>query len=115
MLPPFGLSTYKSDAVFPDSLKNYLPKVLGTFSRFDFQSRDSLFVLIKTFRIADNFVYDVETEFAVQLALNISASFYSIHNEKYYKLFSINSILTEPVYQGHEKKLNMKRVQEQYP
>src|SRR5215213_8946231 len=47
------LPSNKRNAVFPDSLHNYLPAFFKTFIHTDSVQKDKLFVLVKQFRIAD--------------------------------------------------------------
>lgn len=99
-ITPFDFSMYvfKRDAVFPDALTTYLPRFLETFLQTDNSQPDELMVLVKRFRIADYCSYGEANNADVDLTLNLSLSFYALHNERYYKLFSVDKIDAHTIY-----------------
>jgi hypothetical protein len=99
------ISSDKSAAVFPDSLKRYLKVFLGKFLQTDPDSKDTLLILVKTFRISD-FLQSTVDAYGVEikLTLNFSASFFSNRNGLNHRLFSIDDVLMKYVDWIHEKK-----------
>ena len=93
----FGVSITKTNAVFPDSLKHYLPLVLNNIIQLDSAAPNKLFILIKRFRIAEYFHNTISGSFAPQLSLNISASFYAANGPALTRLFSIDDLLSTAV------------------
>jgi hypothetical protein len=87
----------KRAADFPDSLRNYLPKVIASFSERSDTSSESLFILIKKFRIAENLMSSVQETINNYLTLNLSASFYSLKDGKCTRLFSVDDVFMENV------------------
>lgn len=106
----FGISGQKINAVFPDSLKNYLPLVLSTILGLDTASPDKLMVLVKRFRITDYFQNGIKGNFQPQLVLSISASFYAEKGARLYKLFSVDDVVLKNIVElrGRNEKASQK-------
>lgn len=99
------ISAEKYDAKFPDSFHTYFSKFLNTFIKSDPQGKDQLIVLIKQFRIADHFLRGIEADpVEIEFTLKISASFYALHENKCFKLFSVDNILLHNIEKTHERK-----------
>ena len=100
------VSDKKHDADFPDSLNRYLPLFLKTIFRTDSSRQEKLMILIKKFRIADHFSkgLDNDDRIEIETTLNISASFFAVRNNNYYKLFSVENVLAHNIYKPHERK-----------
>ena len=90
-----GISEGRMEAIFPDSLKTYLPEALNNVLQLDRSSPDTLVILIKTFRLVDYIVDEVVNKYDPKLLLNLSASFYNLNSNNYRKIFSIDDILDQ--------------------
>lgn len=100
-----SISTEKFDAKFPDSFPAYFSKFLKTFIELEPSNKDQLIILIKQFRIADHFVRGIKADpVEVEQTLKISASFYALHGNRCFKLFSVDNILLHNIQKFHERK-----------
>jgi hypothetical protein len=100
-----SISFEKSDTKFPHAFDTYFPGFLKTFIKTESSSKDQLLVLVKQFRIADHFLRGIESDpIEIELTLRISASFYALHDNRYYKLFSVDNILLHHIEKPHERK-----------
>jgi len=99
------LSFEKFNTIFPDSFHTYLPAFLSSFIKTDASNKDQLIVLVKQFRIADHILKGIESNpLEVEMILKISASFYALHDNKCYKLFSVDNLLMQHIEKLHERK-----------
>ncbi|HWJ26019.1 MAG TPA: hypothetical protein VNS32_05720 [Flavisolibacter sp.] len=80
----------KLEAVFPDSLKTYLPLAIEKVARLDKNNDDTLVLLVKRFRLAERFEDEIANAFRPELYLNISLSFYELKGDDYHKISSID-------------------------
>ncbi len=103
-----GITKGKAEAVFPDSLKVYLPVVLSRIVQLKDSSSDTLAILVKRFRLVDYVVRTGPDEYEPQLLLNIAASFYVLNNNLYRKIFSIENIFDQPF--DKSKYINKKNI-----
>lgn len=95
----------KFDAKFPESFTDYFPKFLNTFIKLEPSSKDQLIILMKQFRIADHLLRGIETDqLEVELTLRMSASFYALHDDRCFKLFSVDNLLLHHIEKLHERK-----------
>ncbi|MDB5205538.1 MAG: hypothetical protein JWR72_613 [Flavisolibacter sp.] len=101
------LTTTKRDVVFPDSLKNYLPYIIKSFSTLSDTSSKNLYILVKKFRVAENFMTSIQGTLNNYFTLNISASFYAIQNDQYKKLFSIEDVFLHDIDIESDVKLSL--------
>jgi hypothetical protein len=88
-------SQYTEQAVFPDSLRNYLPLAFNNIVDLEKNNTDTLVLLVKQFRLTDQIYNDINQTQDPESILNISTSFYSLNNGRYYRLFSIDNILSQ--------------------
>lgn len=88
-------SQYTVQAVFPDSLRNYLPIAFSNIAALEKTSTDTLVLFVKQFRLTDHIFNDINQTQDPESILNVSASFYSLSGDKYYRLFSIDNILSQ--------------------
>jgi hypothetical protein len=88
-----AITQYKEQAVFPDSLKNYLPQYCSRILQWDKTSSDTLVMLVKQFRITDHLFNTINGVLEPSSVLNLSISFYGLRNQKYYRLFAIDQVL----------------------
>lgn len=103
-----GMHSFKKRiAVFPDSLHTYLQQMIARFSQLDPTSEESVFILIKKFRIAENYTTSVQQTINTYLNLNLSMSFYKVKDGRYYKLFSLDDVLNEFVDVDFDVKLSL--------
>jgi hypothetical protein len=96
----------KRKAVLPDSLHLYLPQMIKTFSELNDSSHSSLLILVKKFRVAENFISSVKDNFNNNLTLNLSVSFYKVDGTQCSRLFGIDDILLENIDIDSDKKIN---------
>ena len=101
----YGPSFEKFNTNFPDSFHNYFPKFLSTFIKTETAAKDQLIVLVKQFRIADHMVKGIESNpVEMEMILRVSASFYALHDNKCYRLFSVDNLLMQHIEKIHERK-----------
>ena len=96
----------KNKVVFPDSLHLYLPQFIKSFSDLSDTSQSTLLILVKKFRIAENFISGVKDNLNNYLTLNLSLSFYKMDGTQCAKLFSVDDILMENIDIGSDIKIN---------
>ncbi len=109
-----GFHSFKKKAAnFPDSLHRYLPELIKGFTALDPSKEETLFILIKKFRVAENYVTSVQETINDYLTLNLSASFYSVKDGRYTKLFSIDNLQSEFVDMDADVKISFQHIKTQ--
>jgi hypothetical protein len=90
-LQPEQIAVAKMEVAFPDSLNDYLPKILERLVKLDDGSNDKLVVLIKQFRFADQF--GKKPPRGPFVILNASILFYKNSGDSLYRLSSFEGLL----------------------
>jgi hypothetical protein len=111
----------QAKASFPDSLHHYLPLLLQKIAHFNVESKDTLVLLIKQFRISDRIYNSINRQFEPELLLRLSFSAYSKTENQLRRIYSIDDLLLEKipddrilkpeVMDGFRKELLMKMLQ----
>ncbi|RYZ57299.1 MAG: hypothetical protein EOO14_11145 [Chitinophagaceae bacterium] len=82
-------------AVFPDSLCRYLPEVFQRFVTLDATANDTLVLLIKQFRVSEQFFNPINLQFEPTLLLRLSLSAFQAKEGQLSKLFSVDDLLSQ--------------------
>lgn len=97
----------KRKVVFPDSLQTYLPQLIKTFAELNDSNQSSLLILVKKFRIAENFTSSVKDNLNNYFTLNLSLSFYKVDGDQCTRLFGVDDVLMENVDIASDIKISM--------
>lgn len=102
-----GIHTRKKQTVnFPDSLQNYLKRIIENFSDLSDTAREGLFILIKKFRVSEQAATSIKGTVNSYLTLNLSASFYRANNHIYQKIFSVDDLFMDYIDPNLDVKLS---------
>lgn len=82
-------------ASFPDSLQRYLPQVLEKLFTFQHDSKDTLVLLVKQFRVSDRLLNMQNQQFEPELLLRLSLSAFRRKEAQVTKLFSIDQLFSK--------------------
>jgi hypothetical protein len=83
----------KLPAVLPDSLYRYLPQMLQKFIHLEQNSKDTLVLLVKQFRLAERLINGVNLQYEPELLLKLSFSAFRLRDAQLTKLFSVDDLL----------------------
>lgn len=108
-----NITSKKRKAVFPDSLHHYLPQLIESFSVLDSSSPATLFVLVKKFRVAENFITTAQNTVNDYFTLNLSASFYSLQGNMLTRLFAIENVFSHFVDNAADVKISLQYIKNQ--
>ncbi|HEX2605776.1 MAG TPA: hypothetical protein VHK91_00290 [Flavisolibacter sp.] len=92
-----GVSINKKDALFPDSLTEYLPEIISNIVDWMPEKEDSLVLLVKRFRIADHLNNVDVSGPRPELVCNVSISFFAGRKDGLHKLFTIEDVLARRI------------------
>ncbi len=90
-----GTTKHKTIAVFPDSLKNYLPTLLQQGTCFDKTKTDTLVMLVKQWRVTDHVRSTLNKYAEAESILLLSCSFFQATGDQLVKLFSVDELMAE--------------------
>ena len=82
-------------AVFPDSLRTYLPQILQELFQFQKDANDTLVLLVKQFRLAERTVNALNMHYEPALTLKVSLSAFALKDANLTKLFSVDDLLSK--------------------
>lgn len=85
----------KTTASFPDSLHRHLPRILQMFMHLDKNSRDTLVLLVKQFRLAERLVNGINLKYEPELLLKFSLSAFRLRSAQLTKIFSADNVLVK--------------------
>jgi hypothetical protein len=97
-----AISKFKELAILPDSLSAYLPKILHRLLDVQPEAKDTLVILVKEFRITDHLFNDVSWNYEPSTLLRFSLSFYSLQQENFQRLFSLNDVYSQRWKESHK-------------
>ena len=83
----------KLPVVFPDSLQRYLPQLLQKFMRLENNSKDTLVLLVKQFRLAERLINGINLQYEPELLLKLSFSAFRLRDAQLTRLFSADDLL----------------------
>ncbi len=84
-------------ASFPDSLHFYLPLLLQRMTPLQQESRDTLVLLVKQFRITDRIYNGINRQLEPEILLRLSFSAYSRRENQLKRIFSVDDLLLEKI------------------
>ena len=97
-----AISKFKELAILPDSLSAYLPKVLNSLLDIQEDAKDTLVIIVKEFRITDHLFNDISWNYEPTTLLRFSLSFYSLQQENFQRLFSLNDVYSQRWKESHK-------------
>lgn len=84
-------------AVFPDSLKTYLPQILLELFQFQKDTSDTLVLMVKQFHLSERFYNPINLEMEPEFLLRLSFSAFAKRNQTLAKLFSVDDLLSKKI------------------
>lgn len=94
----------KIEVNFPDSFHTYFPIVLDRIVSLDSQSPEKLLILVKRFRLVD---WMRSNQSDPELLLNISCSFFSVRDNDYIKLGSVDKTFSRTLYVARKNQVEI--------
>lgn len=91
------VKTRQTVAVFPDSLKFYMPQILQELFQFQRDANDTLVLMVKQFHLSERFYNPVNLEIEPELLLRLSFSAFAKRAQKLTKLFSVDDLLSKKI------------------
>ncbi|HEY1021538.1 MAG TPA: hypothetical protein VGE06_04465 [Flavisolibacter sp.] len=89
------VKTVQSLAAFPTSLEHAMPRLLEGLLNFRKESKDTLVLLVKQFRISDRIFNRMNGQYEPELLLRISVSAFGRKNGQLQRLFSVDDLLAQ--------------------
>ena len=97
-------------AVFPDSLKTYLPQILQELFQFQKDASDTLVLMVKQFHLSERFYNPINLEIEPEFLLRLSFSAFAKRDQRLTKLFSVDDMLAKKI--PYDRALKDDRVSE---